>query len=132
MRRRPCEPTPINAVLTLSLGGTYPAPPNTRRGTIERPIAPAVVCPKNLRRETEPSKKLRDRSRFFTVAPNHSSQIPRGFCCCSHSETIYHRTRGLHVRKLVVPPLAADRERMTAHPEASQTPVSGSATSETC
>ena len=57
----------MNATLTLSLGGTYPAPPNTRRGTIARPIAAAAVCPKNLRREIEPSKKLRDRSRFFTV-----------------------------------------------------------------
>jgi len=57
----------MNAILTLSLGGTYPAPPNTRRGTIARPIAAAAVCPKNLRREIEDSKKLRDRSRFSTV-----------------------------------------------------------------
>ena len=39
--RDPCEPTPINARFTLSLGGTYPGPPRTCRGTIENAIAVA-------------------------------------------------------------------------------------------
>ncbi len=59
--RKPWAPTPMKAILTLSLGGTYPTPPNTRRGTIEKPIAAAAVCPRNLRRETEPVPLLRDR-----------------------------------------------------------------------
>jgi hypothetical protein len=67
MTRNPCEPTPIKAMLTLSLGGTYPTPPNTRRGTIENPIAAAPACPMNFRRDTEPGKPLADRSLFFTV-----------------------------------------------------------------
>jgi|SRR6267142_1347939 len=69
MTRKPWAPTPMKAMLTLSLGGTYPGPPNTRRGTIEKPIAAAAVFPKNSRRETAPFKKLRERSRFFTVPP---------------------------------------------------------------
>src|SRR6266849_6789112 len=69
MTRKPWAPTPMKAIWTLSLGGTYPAPPNTRRGTIEKLIAAAAACPKNLRRETGRSKKLRDRNRFFTVPP---------------------------------------------------------------
>jgi len=39
MTRKPCAPTPMKAMLTLSLGGTYPVPPNTWRGTMDRPIA---------------------------------------------------------------------------------------------
>src|ERR1700731_2197518 len=69
MTRKPCEPTPMKAMLTLSLGGKYSAPPSTRRGTIEKPIAAAVVCPRNLRRDINPPKKLRDRCPFFTVPP---------------------------------------------------------------
>src|SRR4030088_489182 len=69
MTRNPWAPTPMKATLTLSLGGTYLAPPNTRRGTIEKPIAAAAACPRNLRRETGRSEKLRDRNRFFTVPP---------------------------------------------------------------
>src|SRR5882762_3642757 len=69
MTRKPWEPTPMKATLTLSLGGTYFAPPSTRRGTIEKPIAAAVVCPRNLRREIKLPGKLRDRRRFFTVPP---------------------------------------------------------------
>src|SRR6266849_2634002 len=60
----------MNAILTLSLGATYPAPPSTRRGTIEIPIAAVAACPKNLRRETEPCRKPRDPSLFFTAPPN--------------------------------------------------------------
>jgi hypothetical protein len=56
----------MKAILTLSLGETYPAPPKTDRGTIEKPTV-AAVCAKNLRRETKPADKLRDRTRFFTV-----------------------------------------------------------------
>src|SRR6266852_3338910 len=80
----------MKAILTLSLGGTYPAPPNTRRGTIEKPIAAAPVCPMNLRRETKPPGSLRDPSRFFTVPPNRSSQIPHDFACYSHLALVYH------------------------------------------
>src|SRR5207302_8515125 len=74
MTRKPCEPTPMKAMLTLSLGGTYPAPPSTRRGTMERPTAAAAVCARNLRREVKRrekgrSEKVRDVSRFFTVPP---------------------------------------------------------------
>src|SRR6266542_4760066 len=106
MTRKPCEPTPMKAMLTLSLGATCPTPPNTRRGTIEKPIA-AAVCPKNLRRETEPLNKLRDRNRFFTVPPNLG--------CCSHCAAIDEpgyskRTRGLHAKRPWFP-LAADHER---------------------
>src|SRR5437660_11891444 len=90
MTRRPCEPTPINAILTLSLGGTYPAPPNTRRGTIERPIAAAAVCPKNLRRETEPFRDLRDRRRFFTVRSNCSLRKPHDSGFRSQFVLVYH------------------------------------------
>src|SRR5260370_4868979 len=64
----------MKARLTLSLGGTYPAPPNTRRGTIEKPIAAAPVCPMNLRPETKPPGSPRDPSRFLTVPPNRSSR----------------------------------------------------------
>src|SRR3977135_3506195 len=89
MTRKPWDPTPMNAILTLSLGGTYPAPPNTRRGTIARPIAAAAVCPKNLRREIEPSKRLGDRSLFLIVPaivtrsqlrsfPHASLMVPMG------------------------------------------------------
>jgi hypothetical protein len=39
-------------MFTLSLGGTNPAPPNTWRGTIEKPAAAAAVFPRNSRRET--------------------------------------------------------------------------------
>jgi hypothetical protein len=39
-------------MFTLSLGGTYPGPPNTRRGTIVNPAAAAAVFPKNSLRET--------------------------------------------------------------------------------
>src|ERR1700676_4713563 len=67
MTRKPWDPTPMNAILTLSLGGTYPAPPNTRRGTIESPIAAAPACPMNFRRDTAPVKGLGDRSLFFIV-----------------------------------------------------------------
>src|SRR6266851_3529360 len=67
--RRPCDPTPTKAILTLSLGGTYPTPPNTRRGTIESPIAAVAACPMNSRRETGPSEKLGDRSLFFIEPP---------------------------------------------------------------
>src|SRR5438105_1507982 len=59
----------MKAMLTLSLGGTYPAPPSTRRGTMERPTAAAAVCARNLRRESGRSEKVRDRIRFFTVPP---------------------------------------------------------------
>ena len=60
----------MNAMLTLSLGGTYPGPPSTRRGTIAKPSAAAALCAKNLRRDTAPSEKLGDdRSRFFKVPP---------------------------------------------------------------
>src|SRR5712692_8768366 len=90
MTRKPCEPTPMKARLTLSLGGTYPAPPNTRRGTIEKPIAAVAACPMNLRRETKPPGSLRDPSRFFTVPPNRSSQIPHDFACYSHLALVYH------------------------------------------
>src|SRR5437667_1214252 len=74
MTRKPWAPTPMKAMLTLSLGGTYPAPPSTRRGTMERPTAAAAVCAKNLRREIERSEegrseKVRDRIRFFTAPP---------------------------------------------------------------
>src|SRR5258708_16060847 len=88
--RKPCEPTPMKARLTLSLGGTYPAPPNTLRGTIEKPIAAAPVCPMNLRRETKPPRKLRDPSRFFTVPPNPNSPLPHDCACCSHFAFVYH------------------------------------------
>src|ERR1700746_3148981 len=75
----------MKAMLTLSLGGTYPTPPNTRRGMIEKPIAAAAVCARNLRRETGRSekgrsKKPRGRSLFFTGPLNFSS----------HSANIYH------------------------------------------
>src|SRR2546429_9391033 len=69
MTRKPWAPTPIKAILTLSLGGTYPAPPRTRRGTIEKPIAAVAACARNLRRESGRSEKVRDRIRFFTVPP---------------------------------------------------------------
>src|SRR5438477_8459709 len=79
MTRKPWAPTPMKAMLTLSLGGTYPAPPSTRRGTMERPTAAAAVCARNLRREVKRrekgrsekvrSEKVRDVSRFFTVPP---------------------------------------------------------------
>jgi hypothetical protein len=65
----------MKAMLTLSLGGTYPAPPRTRRGTIESPTTAAPACRKNFRRETEPSKRLRDVSRFFTIPPYRSLRI---------------------------------------------------------
>src|SRR5258708_78124 len=66
----------MKARLTLSLGGTCPAPPNTRRGTIEKPIAAAPVCPMNLRRETKPPGRARAQSGFFTAPPTPTSQVP--------------------------------------------------------
>src|SRR6266403_1305715 len=90
MTRKPCAPTPMKAMLTLSLGGTYPVPPNTWRGTMDRPIAAAAVCARNLRRETERSETPRNRIRFFTVPPNCSSQITRHFGHCTHFAKIYH------------------------------------------
>src|SRR5256886_6020607 len=69
MTRKPWAPTPIKAILTLSLGGTYPAPRRTRRGTIEKPIAAVAACARNLRRESRRSEKVRDRIRFLTVPP---------------------------------------------------------------
>src|SRR5712691_5502784 len=100
MTRKPWEPTPMKAMLTLSLGGTYPAPPSTRRGTIEKPIAAAVVCPRNLRREIKLPGKLRERRRFFTVPP----AAPTAYC---------KRTRDLLARKFAIPRLAAHCRRMT-------------------
>src|SRR5437016_6690459 len=108
MTRKPWAPTPMKAMLTLSLGGTCPTPPNTRRGTIEKPIAAAAVCPKNSRRETAPSKKPRDRSRFFTLPPQPQLTDTDRFGCRSHFAMVYHsmgqpayskRTSGLYVRK---------------------------------
>jgi hypothetical protein len=116
----------MKAILTLSLGGTYPAPPNTGGGTIEKPMAAVADCAKNLRRETEPSKKLQDRGRFFTVPPKRSSQILDDFRCCQHFAPICQRidqpgyckrTRGLYVRKLAIPLFAGCREWMTADSE---------------
>src|SRR6266568_4759317 len=81
MTRKPWAPTPMKAILTLSLGGTYPAPPNTRRGTIERPIAAVAVCAKNLRREADSSLCL----------PNPRPQMQHHyFGCCLHFAMIYH------------------------------------------
>src|SRR5579859_559998 len=54
MTRNPCAPTPMKAMLTLSLGGMNPAPPSTRRGTIIKPAAAAAVLPRNSRRDTAP------------------------------------------------------------------------------
>src|SRR6266567_189874 len=83
MTRKPWAPTPMKAILTLSLGGTYPAPPSTRRGTIERPIAAAAVCAKNLRRETEADSSL--------CLPNPRPQMQHHyFGCCLHFAMIYH------------------------------------------
>src|SRR5208337_1760843 len=81
MTRKPCAPTPMNAMFTLSLGGTYPAPPNTRRGTIVKPIAAAAVCPMNLRRESAPSPKSSEasddhHSPRFSVLPDPSRHGP--------------------------------------------------------
>src|SRR6266567_7608328 len=52
MTRRPCEPTPIKAMLTLSLGGTKPGPPKTWRGRMEKARAVPALCSRNLRRPT--------------------------------------------------------------------------------
>jgi hypothetical protein len=41
----------MNAMLTLSLGGTNPVPPKTCRGTIENPTAAEAVFSKKSRRE---------------------------------------------------------------------------------
>src|SRR6185503_7878810 len=77
--RKPCEPTPMNAVLILSLGATYPGPPNTRRGTIENAAA-AAVRPKNCRRETCPPK-LRDNRSGFCIFPPRAHKLLRGIQC---------------------------------------------------
>ena len=90
----------MKAMLTLSLGGTYPAPPSTRRGTIEKPIAAAVACPRNLRREIKLPGKLGDRRRFFTVPP----AAPTAYC---------KPTGDLLARKFAIPRLAAHCRRMT-------------------
>src|SRR5438045_1689680 len=63
-------------MLTLSLGGTYPAPPKTRRGTIVTPNAAVAVCARNLRRVME-LIAFRDPDLFFTGPPKlqHTSRI---------------------------------------------------------
>src|SRR5216683_2723069 len=87
MTRKPWEPTPMKAILILSLGATYPGPPNTRRGTIEKPIAAAAVRPMNLRRETGPTEKLRDRNRSFTV-PLTAAQIPHDLLAAGNLQRV--------------------------------------------
>src|SRR5437660_2969374 len=51
MTRKPCEPTPIKATLILPLGGAWPAPPRTDRGTMVTVAAAASVVARNWRRE---------------------------------------------------------------------------------
>src|SRR5689334_11115135 len=69
----------MNAMLILSLGATYPGPPNTRRGTIENAAA-AAVCPKNCRRETCPPK-LRDNRSGFCIFPPRAHKLLRDIQC---------------------------------------------------
>src|SRR5438270_9488329 len=46
----PCPPTPMPAILSFSLGGVTPSPPNTCRGTIVKLAAAAPAAFKNRRR----------------------------------------------------------------------------------
>src|SRR5215470_19061091 len=69
-------------MLMRSLGGMYPAPPKTRRGTIEKPIAAVAAWSKNLRRDTTPFARLQGFMRFFTVPSQSqltSTPAHRGF-----------------------------------------------------
>src|SRR5215471_12722546 len=68
--RNPCEPTPMKAMLTLSLGATKPTPPRTRRGTMVNPIAAVAVCPRNFRRDTEGVPASSSFSWFSTAPPS--------------------------------------------------------------
>ncbi len=91
MTRKPCEPTPMKAILTLSLGATYPTPPNTLRGTIEKPIAAVPACPMNLRRETEPSKKAaRPKPILHLPLLNRSFTDTRWFWLLFAFAVVYH------------------------------------------
>src|SRR5947199_10569118 len=80
----------MKAILTLSLGGTYPAPPSTRRGTIARPTAATAVCARNLRREDKRREKVPDRVRFFTVPPRLQLANNCSLSCHSREAMIYY------------------------------------------
>jgi hypothetical protein len=58
MTRNPCAPTPMKAMLTRSLGGTYPGPPNTERGTMEKPATAEALFARNSRRDTSPAERF--------------------------------------------------------------------------
>src|ERR1051325_7010374 len=80
----------MKAILILSLGGMYPAPPKTRRGTMESPIAAAALCRKNLRRETALRDALRNCCRRFTVPSRllAADSVRHKFYCESDSLVI--------------------------------------------
>src|SRR5689334_9884847 len=77
----------MKAILTLSLGGTYPSPPNTRRGTIDNPIVAFAACFKNLRRETEFSNRGNPKL-FFTSPPK-----PRHSTLLANTNTVHPSIR---------------------------------------
>src|SRR5690606_13628758 len=77
--RRPCEPTPTQAISSWSLGAVKPTPPSTWRGTITA-AAPAAVVLTNVRREIDPFGFMatgRARDTSFSVLWNvvHTAKI---------------------------------------------------------
>src|SRR5690242_7038800 len=85
----------MKAMLTLSLGGTYPEPPKTCRGTMEKPAATVALWAKNSRRESRCDD--RDRLVGFTVppdAPDPGCMRILGPCGANNSDTLNQRIVG--------------------------------------